>query len=159
MKHEAVHVGIGLTWFGFVRSSLGEIPLWYALIAMFASLLPDMEHAYYLFISKQKNSQYSSVMKKLFYERRFIELCQYAEKQHKKQVFLRFHHLGVVILFTILTIWSFQKEHQFLSLLYGSVLSHYLFDIIDDIFYLRKLNPNWVSGLIRRKEIMYDKAN
>lgn len=140
---------IGAAWYLYADYRFGGLPYFYLFIAIFSSVLPDLEHVYYLFISKNRHSDYTQQIKTLLKKRQLLALFKLVEHNHKTQTFLLFHHVGVAFIFMLLAIWAFFKQHEFLTIFYGGILSHYAFDIFDDFLILKRLNPNWTRGFKR----------
>lgn len=154
-KHSVVHMTIGAIWYLYADYRFGGLPSSYLFIAIFSSVLPDLEHLYYLFISKNRHSDYTAQIKALLKKRQIISLFKLVEHNHKTQTFLLFHHIGVAFVFMLLAIWALVKQHEFLTIFYGGILSHYAFDIFDDFLVLKKLNPNWTRGLRKALQLLW----
>ena len=147
-KHELTHLLMGIFWIKFLSSVNPNVTAQFIPLALFGSLFPDLEHFYFHFVSNRKNP-YSMEVKKLLRGRQFTNLMLFLENNHKKESYLPLHHVFVPIVALVVTLCAFMAGMEGVVVFLGSVALHYAFDIVDDIIFLHKLNPNWTRGLNR----------
>lgn len=141
-RHEFYHILLGLVWAWFLREwwhhfSTGLI--WWSL---FASLLPDLDHFFYFFLYGRKD-RYAKETRMLLKSRQWGNLVSFWNTGHKSNTSLATHNVYFVfLLFTLAALSSF-IAWQLGVVLFGAMVIHYLFDIVDDILLLGKPNPNW----------------
>lgn len=115
------------------------------------SLLPDVDHFfYYFFYGKQ--SQYAQIAKHLLVNRQIRDWMKFVKFNHKKNTGLYSHNF-ISLLVSLWLFWSFglTKDHPLLMVFFLSWATHYLFDIMEDILFFRKLNSNWYLKFNRTK--------
>lgn len=149
-NHTLVHIALGISWFYFLRRSQPEMTSYHMVLSLLGSCLPDFEHLIYFYIHGRKD-QYSKDVKKLLYNRQWRALTLFIKNNHKQLTSLRLHSLPWVIILVLLTITFFIRDQISMVTFLGAMITHYIFDIVDDIIFLRKLNSNWTRGLVRRR--------
>lgn len=145
-KHVLTHLCFGIGWFLFLKYFYPELPMRYFYVALFASLLPDVEHIYYLLV-KQPSSHYTKQIIKLMKNGSIVELFRFVEKKHKHETFLPFHHIITPILALIGCAIAIHVDRMGTAVFFGAFTLHYIFDIVEDIVVLRRLNPNWTASI------------
>ncbi len=141
-RHELYHILLGLVWAWFLREWWHHFSARWIWWSLFASLLPDVDHVLYFFLYGKKES-YASTSRMLLKSRQWRNLVSFWENGHKQNTALATHNIYVVfLLFAGAAVSSF-IEWRLGVVLFGAMVIHYLFDIVDDILLLGKLNPNW----------------
>lgn len=141
-KHEITHLLLGLMWAWFLRELWGEFnPRWIWLSA-WAAVLPDIDHVIYFYFYGRKDA--FSVQTR-YYLRHFQirSLWNLWENGHKHNTGLATHNLFTVGTLCALSVVAYFYEWQTAVVFFGAMLSHYLFDMLDDLVILGSLNPNW----------------
>lgn len=151
-RHELIHILLGLMWAWFMRERLGELNWRWVGVAVFGSLLPDADHLVYFLIYGRRDA-YSKRIRQLFRSREWRMLTVTLETNHKNNVHLATHNLAVIGFLVLLVIVSYFFEWQTALVLVGAMVTHYLFDVVDDLLVLGSLNPNW-KRLGRGKKIV-----
>ncbi len=141
-RHELIHILLGLLWAWFLRELWGELNIRWIAISVFGSLLPDGDHLVYFFIYGRRDA-YSKLIRQLFRSREWRMLTVTLETTHKNNVNLATHNLAVVCFLILLCIAAYFFEWQTAVVLLGAMVTHYLFDVVDDLLVLGSLNPNW----------------
>jgi hypothetical protein len=106
------------------------------------SLLPDIEHFFYFFFYG-KTHNYTQEIKRLVKDRQWRLLSRFLATGHKHNTFLAFHNFYFMLILVGLSLLSSLYQWRFGVILFGAMLIHYLFDVLDDIFQLGTINPNW----------------
>lgn len=141
-KHEFIHVLLGLVWAWFLREVWNELnPRWIA-IAVTGSLLPDVEHFVY-FLGHGKQDPYTKQIFSFLRTKQWRALTLLITKGHKHNTNLRYHNYYFMAFLFALSILSLFIDWNAGVVLFGAMLTHYCFDIIDDIVILGHVNPNW----------------
>lgn len=142
LKHEMIHVLLGLVWAWFLREQWNEFNPGWIILSIFGSLLPDIEHFIYFF-SYGKQDQYTVTVKNLFLNRRWRDLAVFMSNGHKHNTNLAYHNLYFVSMLLIVVFLSSFLDLRKSTILFGAMVIHYLFDIVDDLVFLGHLNSNW----------------
>ncbi len=141
-KHEFIHILLGLVWAWVLRELWGEFNLRWIWLAVGASILPDLDHGIY-FLTYGRRDPYSVAVR--YYLRHFQirKLLNTWENGHKNNTSLLSHNFFTIAALLALCIVAFFYEWQTAVVLFGAMLGHYVFDVLDDLFMLGSLNPNW----------------
>lgn len=141
-RHNFYHILLGLVWAWFIREWFHELNAKWIFLAVFGSLLPDIDHVVY-FLSYGKNDWYTVEIKKLLKSKEWRMLTMFMANGHKQNTNLASHNIYFMGLLLIFAILSFFFEWQSAVILFGAMIIHYGFDILDDVLLLGALNPNW----------------
>ncbi len=141
-KHEITHILLGLAWAWFLRELWGQFNPRWIWLSLFASLAPDLDHVIY-FYTYGRHDPYSKIIR--YYLRHFQlrNLWVTIENGHKQLTSLATHNLFTIGFLLIISTVSYFYEWQTAVILFGAMLLHYAFDILDDLVILGSLNPNW----------------
>lgn len=141
-RHMAYHVMLGLLWAWVLREVWNELnPLWIWTAAI-GSVLPDIDHLNYWF-GYGRNDPYTKAISVYFKKREWRELFLFIATRHKTNTSLAYHNIYVVGIFAALSAAAMALDWQIGVVLFGAIVSHYIFDIADDIVQLGELNVNW----------------
>jgi hypothetical protein len=141
-KHELIHVLLGLMWAWMLREMWGEFRMIWVLVAALGSLLPDVDHLLYFFTYGRRDP-YTQTVITFFKNKQWRVLITFIEKGHKHNTSLAFHNYYVTVLLAIGCWISLISEWRFTAVLLGAMVSHFVFDIAEDILLLHHVNPNW----------------
>lgn len=141
-RHEFYHILLGLVWAWYLRERWGQFNPRWVWLAVFGSLLPDADHLFYFYMYG-RNDWYSIQVKKFFRSREWRNLTSFMSNAHKQNTNLATHNIFFMALLLLLAVASSFFEWQTGIILFGAMLTHYLFDIADDLVLLGSLNPNW----------------
>jgi len=87
-------------------------------------------------------------------------LVRFVEWGHKYNVNLMFHNFYVMALIMVLTYMSYLYKWNFGVVLFGAMVTHYVFDVAEDWLLLGRLNPNWKRlGRGKRRAIKFSIKN
>lgn len=141
-RHEFYHVVLGLLWAWVLREVWQELNFRWILTAVFGSLLPDADHVVY-WITYGKRDPYTKMVFSFVKQHEWRILVKFIEKGHKYQTNLVFHNYYMILaLFGVSTV-SFVYDWRVGVVLFGAMVIHYVFDIVDDLVTLGHTNPNW----------------
>ncbi len=141
-KHELFHVLLGLMWAWVLREVWNEFNVKWILTAAFGSLLPDAEHFVY-FLTYGKKDPYTQAVVTFLKNKEWRVLVKFVSKGHKYQTSLAFHNYYVIVAFLSVSALSYIYDWRFGVVLFGAMAIHYLYDLVDDVFLLGYINPNW----------------
>jgi len=141
-RHEFYHVLLGLVWAWFLREIWQQFSIRWIIISVAGSLAPDCDHFLYFFIYGRKDV-YSRQIKSFLKNRQWRILTKYIETGHKYQTDLATHNFYFMSVLLFLSLLSFLYDWKTGIILFGAMLTHYLFDICDDIATLGYINVNW----------------
>lgn len=141
-RHMAYHVMLGLLWAWYLRERWGSFnPIW-IITAAVGSVLPDIDHLYY-FLGYGSQDRYSQEVFGIIRRGEWRNLFHFISTGHKNNTSLSYHNIYVVVLLALLAAVASRVDWQVGVVLFGAMVSHYLFDIADDVVQLGEMNPNW----------------
>jgi hypothetical protein len=141
-KHEVIHVLLALLWAWVLRELWNEFNIRWVLTAAVGALLPDVDHLLYVF-SNRNHDPYAKMIITFLKLREWRILTQFIETTHKYNTNLSFHNIYVVILLFGFCSLSYVYDWRTGTVLFGAMVTHYVYDIVDDIWVLGYINSNW----------------
>lgn len=141
-RHMVYHVLIGLVWAWYLRERWGEFNIFWIWVAVVGAVSPDVDHLLYFF-GYGKNEQYNKQITNFLRTHQWRNLTVFIERGHKHNTNLSFHNIYVTGIFLVSSLLSSFFDWEVGVILSGAIVSHYLFDMFDDIVQLGTLNPNW----------------
>lgn len=141
-RHSFYHILLGLIWAWILREHWNAFTPRYVWLAVFGSLLPDIDHFIY-FMTYGKSDWYTVQVKNFLKHHEWRNMVVFMEKGHKLNTNLISHNVYVMALLLGSSLLSFFYEWQTGVTLFGAMFIHYFFDIADDLIVLGALNPNW----------------
>lgn len=141
-RHMAYHVMMGLLWAWFLRELWGEFNPKWIVTSVIGSLLPDIEHIVY-FLGYGRKESYSQTVRRLIRGHHWREVFRFISTGHKKNTSLAYHNIYTVVGLIAFSVVAWKVDWQVGVVLFGAMVGHYIFDIIDDIVQLGRLNANW----------------
>ncbi len=141
-RHMFYHVLLGLVWAWFLRELWGKLNPRWVLFSVSGSLLPDIEHLIYFFGYGKKES-YTRHLINLARNRSWRMLFASIATGHKYNTNLSYHNYYSIIIFMGIVGLSYIYEWQLGVILFGAIVIHYLYDIVDDLLVLGYINDNW----------------
>ena len=136
------HVLLGLVWAWILRERWGEFNLGWIALAIAGSLLPDLDHLWYVW-GYGKHDDYTVQIKEFLKSRQWRNLITFIERGHKQVTTLSSHSLYFMLILLGLGLASSLYSWEVGVILFGAMVIHYAFDIWDDILQLGSVNPNW----------------
>ncbi|MBW6441872.1 metal-dependent hydrolase [Patescibacteria group bacterium] len=141
--HILIHVLFGIMTALIVSKQYdNENLLLLLLMGFLGNTLPDIDHVIY-FLTYGRDSEYSQIIKLFIKERHFREIKNFLRDNHKYLTGLYSHTLISPVVSIFLTYFFFQKKLIYPATFFFSVSIHFLYDILEDILFFGKLNPNW----------------
>ncbi len=141
-RHHAYHLLIGVTWAWVLREVWHEFQPRWIMLSLIASELPDVDHVAY-FLTYGKHDPYSKLVKSLFANRQWRLLWYTLDKGHKQNTNLATHNYFTILALFGLSLVAYTFEWQSSVIFLGAMVLHYLFDIVDDLLMLGRINDNW----------------
>ncbi len=141
-RHHAYHLLIGLIWAWTLREVWQEFQPKWIVLSLIASELPDIDHLLY-FLTYGRQDPYSKLVKSLFANHEWRLLWYTIDTGHKYNTNLATHNYFTILVLTGLSLIAFIFERQSSVVFLGSMVLHYVFDIVDDLLILGSINPNW----------------
>ena len=133
-RHMIYHVMLGLLW-AWTLGGRWEI-------AVLGSLLPDVDHLNYFF-RYGKNDTYTQQVFSHIKNRQWRMLFYVLATGHKFNTSLSYHNIYTVGVFLVLSVIASVIDWGSGVVLFGAMILHYLFDMVDDVIQLGSMNPNW----------------
>lgn len=141
-KHELFHVLLGLMWAWVMRERWNEFnPKWIG-TAVLGSLLPDIDHFVYFFTYGRRDP-YTKAIFTFLKNKEWRVLVKFLSKGHKYNTNLTFHNYYVTAVLFVGCAAAYLYDWRVGVILFGAMLTHYLYDIVEDIFLIGHVNPNW----------------
>ena len=141
-RHMAYHVMLGLLWAWFLRELWGQFSFKWISLSVFGSLLPDADHVLY-FTTHGKKDTYSQQVFAFLRNHEWRNLIVFMKNGHKYNTNLSYHNvyfIGILLFFTVVSSYF---DWQAGVILFGAMIGHFLFDIVDDVFVLGYINSSW----------------
>ena len=151
--HTLTHILLGIVWFYFLKQFMSELTSFHLFLSLLGSLLPDCEHLIYFYIRGRKDT-YSKNVRVLIHDRKWRELTLFLRTNHKSLTTLRLHSIQWIVVLVLLALVSFAYDYKSPFVFLGAMVSHYVFDIVDDFIFLGRLNPNWYKGFTIKRWFM-----
>ncbi len=142
--HIQIHLLIGILCGFFIHEIYPESSLLrLLLLGLLASLLPDMDHLFYIFWYGRR-SEYAKEIKKFLKATEVRNALRFMKFNHKMNTGLYSHNL-VAVFVAFLLFWYLGEKHDSasLSVFFISWALHYVYDIFEDIIFFKKPNSNW----------------
>lgn len=141
-RHEFYHVLLGLVWAWCLRELWQEFSIRWVMWAIVGSLVPDIDHILY-FTTYGKTDRYTRQIRGFLRNRQWRVLWKFIATGHKYQTNLATHNVYFMLFLFVLSLSSLFYDWRTGLVLFGAMLIHYLFDILDDMLILGYVNPNW----------------
>lgn len=142
LKHEMTHILIGVSLAWFLRELWGQFSAKQLYLAIAGSLLPDLDHFVFFFFYGRKDP-YSLQVKRFLRQGQFANLALFMAEGHKENTNLWSHNIYNIALLILGIILCYQFDWKIGIVLLGSMVLHFVFDIVDDFVVLGTINPNW----------------
>jgi hypothetical protein len=156
-RHMVYHFLLGSVWLWIVKDQTGVYSSSLLILVLFASIFPDFEHLLFFF-TYGKTDEYTTWVKTYIKNGDWRVLVRFLEKGHKYNTKLRYHNIYTIMGLTSITILLF-VVHAYTGFLFtGAMVIHYLFDILDDLASLGRLNKNWFrwgSGSVKTNPALW----
>lgn len=136
------HVMVGLLWAWYLRELWGVFNVTWIIMAVVGSVLPDVDHIMY-FLGYGRNDTYTKQIVAYIRGRQWSTLVHFIATGHKHNTSLSYHNVYVVGVLVLLAGGASFVDWRIGVVLFGAMVSHYLFDIADDVVQLGGINPNW----------------
>ena len=141
-RHEMYHALLGIAWVFLLQELWGTFNTKWIFLAVFGSLLPDVEHLVYFFTYGRKDP-YTATIKQFLKNGKWRMVTVYIENGHKHNIDLSYHNFYVIAFLLIVATAAFFVDWNSWVVFFGAMVSHYVFDVVDDIVTLGYINPNW----------------
>jgi len=148
--HILIHILLGLICALIISREFQGENLFLLLICGFlGNTLPDLDHVIY-YLTYGKDSEYSQIIKLFIKERDFKEVKDFLRENHKYLTGLYSHTILSPLLSILLMFLFLNKNNIYISTFFLSVTTHFIYDIVEDLLFFKKLNPNWFMHLNRK---------
>ena len=142
LKHETIHVLIGVAFAWFLREFWGEYSSKQLYLSIIGSLVPDLDHFIFFFFYGRKDP-YSIQVKEFLRQGKISNLASFMAAGHKDNTNLWSHNIYNIGFLLLGVVFFYQLDWKMAVVLLGSMILHFVFDIIDDLVVLGTVNPNW----------------
>ncbi len=141
-RHMFYHFLLGAFWMWVVQELTGIYSVPLLLISLLGSVFPDVEHLLF-FATYGKKDAYTTWVKSYVKHGDWRVLIRFLEKGHKYNTKLRFHNVYSIGILTGLSVLFFRAHIYSGCMFTGAMVIHYVFDILDDLASLGRVNKNW----------------
>lgn len=136
------HFLLGSVWMWIIKDQTGIYSPSLLFLSLFGSVFPDFEHLLFFF-TYGKRDAYTKQIKAYIHDGDWRVLIRFIEKGHKYNTELRYHNVYTIMVLGIATAVLFTFQRYGGAVFAGAMITHYLFDMLDDLATLGKLNTNW----------------
>lgn len=141
-RHMTYHIMLSFLWVWFLREIWHELNGRWIAIAAIGSILPDVDHLRYYFTYGRKDIYVKHIFT-YFRKKQWRLLFQFIAMNHKHNTSLSYHNIYIALLFVLGAFVASMIDWQSGVVLFGAIVSHFVFDMADDAVQLGGLNPNW----------------
>lgn len=141
-RHHFAHVAIGLGFAWFLREWWNEFSPRYLTLALVGSVLIDFDHFLYIFVYG-RHEWYAKEVKKFLRAGQLRDVWAFLSKNHKYNTSLATHNVYFIGFFILLSFVCSRFDWKAGIVLFGATVLHLLFDVLDDLWALGYVNPNW----------------
>lgn len=141
-RHYAYHLLLGIAWLWLVQRVFGEFTSRDVFVALLGSLLPDADHLWY-WLTYGKSDEYVIQIKQMVKTRQWRNFTVFCESGHKHNTSLMTHNVYFMLVLSSVACLAYLFDRRTSFILLGTMVLHYIFDIVDDILTLGYINPNW----------------
>ncbi len=152
-KHELTHILLGLVYAWFLRELWNQFSWHYLWLSIFGSLVIDADHLAYAF-TYGRHDIYSVEVRRILKQGQIGTLFKFWRDNHKHNTGLATHNMYILGFCLILGLISLFFDWKVRTVLFGAIVLHLLFDIIDDLWVLGRVNDNWKH--LRHKKTTQD---
>lgn len=150
--HILIHVLLGFICALSISKKFGSENLFLLLFSGFlGNTLPDVDHLIY-YLTYGKDSEYSQIIKLFIKEKDFKEVKKFLRENHKYLTGLYSHTIISPIVSSALTYLFLNKNRIYMATFFLSITVHFLYDILEDLLFFKKLNPNWFMHFNRKNK-------
>ncbi len=150
--HLLVHVLIGVTAaIIFYEISGNALLIKLMVVAIIGSVLPDIDHLLYYFVYGRK-TEYALQVKNFLRNKQIKKYVSFCIDNHKKNTGLYSHNIISVLITLSISLWAINQEREYTTMFFIAWSLHYIFDIFEDVIFLKKLNPNWLLKFSKDSE-------
>lgn len=142
LKHDSIHVLIGVAYAWILREIWGQFKPDQLYLAIFGSLLPDLDHLVFFFFYGRKDP-YSIQVKRFLRQGSISNLVSYMATGHKENTNLWSHNIYIIGFLFLGAAFSYLQDWKVGVVLLGSMFLHFVFDVLDDLVVLGSVNSNW----------------
>lgn len=121
-----------------------------SLLIVIFSFLPDIDHLLFIFIYGRR-SDYACKIKTFLKKKEFRKAINFCATNHKNNTKIYSHNFISLALTLFLFYYFFIIGHIYLSAIFLSWSMHYNFDLLEDLLFFSKVNPNWWLKFGREK--------
>jgi membrane-bound metal-dependent hydrolase YbcI (DUF457 family) len=139
-----VHIALGVLSAYAIHSYFPEasMPRLIAL-GIIGNLLPDIDHIFFLFWYGA-TTEYAKTIKKYIRSRELRNAAAFMKLNHKLNTSIYSHNvISLVLAFLLFWYLGDKRDSAALSVFFLSWCTHYLYDILEDFLFFKKINPNW----------------
>ncbi len=111
--------------------------------ASLGAILPDLDHFVFFYLYGRQ-TDYARLARKYISNGQLKKFIKFAKTNHKKNFSVYSHNIFTIIALLLISLSLKSTEHFYITVFLLSCAFHYTLDIVEDIFYFGKINPNWV---------------
>lgn len=141
-RHMGYHVMLGFLWVWVLQETWNEFRSVWLLTAATGSLIPDIDHLNYFF-GYGKKDRYTKHVFSFARKKDWQGLFYYFASNHKHNTSLAYHNIYTLVILVVFSVVASRSDWRAGVVFFGAMVSHYSFDIADDLVQLGGINQNW----------------
>lgn len=113
------------------------------LLGILGNVVPDVDHLLHMFFYG-RNSEYARIVKTFFKDKEFRKALIFMKDNHKTNTGLYTHSI-LALMLSIFLAWYLgeSRDRAGFYVFFMSWSVHYVFDMFEDLIFLKRFNPNW----------------
>ncbi len=142
--HMVIHMLLGLVCAFIVMHAFPAANITKIIsIGILGSVIPDVDHLLHMFFYGRK-SEYAKIVKAFVKNKEFRKALSFVKDNHKKNTGIYSHNI-LSLMLSIYLAWYLgdSRDSAGFYVFFMSWSTHYLFDIFEDVLFLKRINPNW----------------
>lgn len=140
--HITLHFYVAFSWWLLFSCLSGKWSWQLFLLSIFGAIIIDFDHIIAAFLYDRRQPD-NIVLRDYLRKGQFLSALRYGLQTHKNNTFLLTYNIYVVLFLIILLYFSQEYWGWFVFL--GAIITHLIFDMVDDLWVLNKLNRNWLK--------------
>ncbi len=141
--HMLIHLLFGIFSLAIIYFLDPNVDLYKAgFLAVLFSFLPDIDHLFFIFIYGHR-TDYASKIRAFLGKKEFKKVINFCKTNHKDNTQIYSHNFVSLFLTLLFFYYFFANRQVYWSVVFLSWSMHYIFDLLEDLLFFSKVNPNW----------------
>jgi hypothetical protein len=141
--HMLIHLLFGIFSVAIIYFLDPSVNLYKAsFLAALFTFLPDIDHLFFIFIYG-RHSNYASKIRAFLGSKEIKKVIDFCKTNHKNNTQIYSHNFVSLFLTLLLFYYFLTIGKIYWSTVFLSWSMHYIFDLLEDLLFFSKVNPNW----------------